>query len=571
MSVNQISLPFGVGSNTSNTSNDEIKAKFENKTSDLLIALESLKSIPYAQYQNLKYRLFKAIPIRAISENLEQIQSIEEVFRNQNVFCHQPCTPTFLAVESSYWLGSFSWPEQKETMVSDEMTIEDVAKEYLILNDEKREEYIQSIEQVAVLLELIELADFWQVDELKEDCLAALQDQPLSMISNCIGSFSESRIAGLRVMAQHNQLLEVEHCCLHEELKRKGPPVKLIKFYDLYKWNFTYCEQIIWDKCDYEILMVIKKYPQLQNKIVLNEQAVFDILSLLKTLPQEERMLPFQWIQFDFKEGGNSQMVSAEQLKTLFSCSPQLKSVEVCTHTFDELFISENGPHQTFGQNVLEAFASIKNPFELLIGLAKSWGHNIQVSYIEKLVKCTKNDNEVEILEKLQLLKDAGITIDFRDINGNGPLHCCVTPILMKFLLDTGLSPDHQNKFGRSPLHSLSRLHPKRMIPLANMLLSYGGDLDCENKRDCQPLHTFIKERWLDYEGGEKGLQWFLDNDADIISGGVVNALSFICEYGPQQPSDALKKQIVRMIDEYSLALLSSKQTISLRKWGVLN
>lgn len=540
------------------TSSEEVLNHFLQDTKSLIHLLEEVIDEYPDSDGELKYRLFNAIQVSDFSQYFEQIKEIEGVLRNQGVFSGKPCPPLLLASESPYWRAKLTWPTTEESTNSEQL-IEEIAKEYMSLGNEEREEYISKIDQLAVLLSLLELADFWQVQDLKQSCLESLEELDPSTLKKYVADLSDTQLTVLRIISQQERLEEFEVICFKEEMSRKGMAHAVTTFYDLGNNRYSTSAQFFWQTQNESTLQILQQYPRMDHKVILNEEAILEISNFVNTTPS----LPFKWIQFVSPPVGGYQRVSQGMWNKVLSHFPQLKTVEIPPESFEKLF-SEN----TWEHDCLISFKELnQSPIELIIGVHKRWNKPVKISPLEGILKKSTNDSEESMIQKLKFLKNAGVIIDFLDINRNGPLHCCRGVKLLRYLLDTGFDPNKENMFGSSPFHTITRFQPEKMIAMGNLLLKYGGRVDLENKSGCQPLHTLIKEKWLLKTGGVLSLQWFLDQDAEVLSGTLVNALDLICKHGPEHPSEELKEQILRMKTSLATSFLKEKDRERLDSW----
>lgn len=162
---------------------------------DDLVKLVSDPSTLFAVFQNMKVDdsefLAARLLVRINSSHLAnpEVKKVETALRNRGMLnrTYEPdiilnmeggfpvvAHRAILALESPYFQAIKGFSEsQQRTFVMKNMGIlpqaYQIVVNYLYLSDEKRKKYLSTMAKT-LLLDIAKLADFWQIDELKERC-----------------------------------------------------------------------------------------------------------------------------------------------------------------------------------------------------------------------------------------------------------------------------------------------------------------------------------------------------------------------------------------------------------------
>ena len=169
--------------------NEDLVAKLEKDPARLSSFIQNMKTEGNEQLaERLSNVVYKLTPDQL---NNSDIKKVETLLRNRGMLNRniepdialqqqEAVGPSIkahrsvLALESPYFMGLADFSEfQKGELVMEQMGISlwayNLAVEYLYSSDEKRKDLISQMDK-ALLLDMIKLADYWQVEELKADC-----------------------------------------------------------------------------------------------------------------------------------------------------------------------------------------------------------------------------------------------------------------------------------------------------------------------------------------------------------------------------------------------------------------
>lgn len=117
-------------------------------------------------------------------------------------------------------------------------------------------------------------------------------------------------------------------------------------------------------------------------------------------------------------------------------------------------------------------------------------GANVNYKYARDDTTALHKAVELEHIECVKILLEAGADINIKDINESAPLHFARSVSCLELLLkNKNIQIDIRNNAGKTPLQIASA---RGDIECIKMLLQHGADINNKDDSGCAPLHFAI-------------------------------------------------------------------------------